>query len=121
MNEGSARGANGGANVGSNEGAHEGRTRRVQGHEGGADVGVCVASYSRTPPPRTLKPLKTGKTYHNIQKLCSCLACASAVCGLQGSSFRGGPRNVPKAINGHNFEPSNLPSLGGPQEDSKRL
>ena len=44
MNEGSARGAKGGANVGSNEGAHEGRTRRVQGHAGGADVGVCVAS-----------------------------------------------------------------------------
>ena len=60
-------GRTGGANVGSNEGAHEGRTRRVQGHEGGADVGVCVASYSRTPPPRTLRP-KTPQNWQNISQ-----------------------------------------------------
>ena len=41
---GECEGANGGANVGSNDGAHEGRTRRVQGHAGGAEVGVCVGS-----------------------------------------------------------------------------
>ena len=30
--------------------------------------------------------------------LCSCWACASAVCGLQDSSFQGGRRNTPKAV-----------------------
>ena len=32
------------------------------------------------------------------QKQCSCWACARAVCGLQGSSFHGGRRNTPKAV-----------------------
>ena len=30
--------------------------------------------------------------------LCSCWACASAICGLQDSSFQGGRRNTPKAV-----------------------
>jgi hypothetical protein len=35
------------------------------------------------------------------KKTCSRWACASAVCGLQDSSFHGGRRNTPKAVKFH--------------------
>ena len=56
----------------------------------------CVKTMFYTIYSKTV--LYTNTMFYTKTMSCSCWACASAVCGLQDSTFHGGRRNTPKAV-----------------------